>query len=64
MVEKVSQKMSEDAIKFTDNLNTNMIRDGVIDKALHRTDVWDRIVRYFKLNNNRYIELVRMEDKK
>jgi len=63
MVEKVSQRMSVESINFVDKINTNMIRAKVIEKALPRTEVFDRILEYFKLNNERYIELIKMEKK-
>jgi len=63
MTNNVSVKMSQEAITFTDNANTNMIRAGVIEKALSRTAVWDKLVRYNKLNNDRYIEFIKMEIK-
>ena len=64
MAEKTSQRMSTEAITFIDNINTNMIRSGIIERAIPRTEVWDKIVKYFRLNNDRYIELVKMENKK
>ena len=52
--------MSQDAVDFLDKINTNMIRAGIIEKAMSRPDVMDRIVKYNKLNNNSYIEMIKM----
>jgi len=59
---KQSLKMSQESISFLDKANTNMIRAEVIDKAISRPDVLDRVVKYFKLNNGSYKEFINMEN--
>lgn len=60
----ISVKMSISYIAFIDKINTNMIRAGVLDKALSRVDICDKIEIYFKKNNKEYKDFIIMEEDK
>jgi len=60
MKAKISVKMSEENIKFWKNLNVNCIKTDKIKDIVSYSDLQDTIVNYFKLNNDRYLELVEL----
>jgi len=65
---KTSTKMSDLNIEFWKKLNVNSIKTDKISEILSYSDTQEIIVNYFKLNNDRYRELIdlvgKMEKKK
>ena len=65
---KTSVKMSEENIAFWKKLNVNCIKANKITEILSYSDLQEAVVRYFKMNNDRYIELIEvvqlMEERK
>jgi hypothetical protein len=57
---KTSVKMSEDNITFWKNLNVNCIKTDNLKEIISFSDLQDMIVKYFKLNNDRYLELIKL----
>jgi hypothetical protein len=57
---KVSVKMSDENISFWKNLNVNCIKTDQLKDIVSYSDLQEGIVKYFKLNNNRYLELVEL----
>lgn len=60
---KISFKITEEFYNFIKKFGNNRVMAG----SMKVNDVYlyslpDIIVKYFKLNNNRYLELVKMED--
>jgi hypothetical protein len=70
MKSKVSIKMSDENLDFYRRLNDNCIKKDVLTSKNIKTpsSLQQAIVKYFKLNNDRYLELIQligqMEDKK
>lgn len=60
MKNKTSTKMSDENLLFWKNLNRNLIKTDKIDEAKTPSDLQEGIVNYFKLNNNRYLELIEL----
>jgi len=60
MKNKTSVKFSEDNIQFWKNLNVNCIKTDKLKDILSYSDLQEGIVKYFKLNNNRYLELIEL----
>lgn len=60
MKSKVSVKMSDDNINFWKNLNVNCIKTDNLKEILSYSDLQESIVKYFKLNNTNYLELIKM----
>jgi len=54
-------KVSPEFYKFIENLNTNRIKVGSEKKSLYLCETPDIVVKYFKKNNERYLELCKME---
>ena len=59
-----SMKFSEDFHKFIGKLGANRVLAGMETSALPLKTLPDLLVKYFKENNDRYLELVNMETKK
>jgi len=55
---KTSVKMSQENIKFWKNLNVNAIKTDKLKDILSYSDLQEVVVKYFKLNNDRYLELI------
>jgi hypothetical protein len=52
--------MSDDNINFWKNLNVNCIKTDNLKEILSYSDLQESIVKYFKLNNTNYLELIKM----
>lgn len=65
---KSSVKMSDENIAFWKKLNVNCIKAEKLTEILSYSDLQEIIVKYFKANNEKYLELIeivgKMEDKK
>jgi len=57
---KTSVKMSDENLTFWKNLNVNCIKTDKTKEILSYSDLQESIVKYFKLNNDRYLELVEL----
>jgi len=57
---KTSVKMSDENLTFWKNLNVNCIKMDKTKEILSYSDLQESIVKYFKLNNDRYLELVEL----
>lgn len=57
---KVSIKVSDEGINFLKKLITNRRKADIDESDLHYWKVMEIIAKYFKLNNDRYLELVKM----
>ena len=57
---KLSVKLSEESLKFLKKLEINIIKAGDYEeyKKLSYSNIMDKIVRYFKSNNNIYLSLI------
>jgi hypothetical protein len=60
MVSKRSEKMSMKKIEFNKKLKVNRIKADTDDEPLAFWRLDDLIVDYFKANNDRYLEVVKM----
>lgn len=60
---KRSERVSEKTIAFTKKFKNNRIKNGTDEETLAYWKLWDVVVDYFKLNNERYLELVELENK-
>jgi len=58
MKQKISVKMSEENITFWKNLNVNCIKTDNLKEMVSYSDLQSSVVKYFKLNNDKYLELV------
>jgi len=58
MKQKISVKMSEENITFWKNLNVNCIKTDNLKEIVSYSDLQSSVVKYFKLNNDKYLELV------
>lgn len=56
-----SEKLSMKTIDFLKNFKRNRIKTDTDPLPLSYNKLMDIIVNYFKLNNDRYLELVQME---
>lgn len=63
MTSKRSEKVSTKTIAFTKKFKVNRLKNGTDDEPLAYWKLWDTVVDYFKLNNDRYLELVELENK-
>lgn len=65
MDSKYPVRFSKIGLEFLDKINTNRIRAGVADKAISRSDAFDKvIVKYFKSNNDKYLEMIKTSGEK
>lgn len=70
MKSKVSIRMSDENLEFYRRLNDNCIKKDALNSRTIKTpsNLQQAIVKYFKLNNDRYLELIQliaqMEEKK
>jgi len=64
MTEKISTKLSEEGQNFLKRLRNNRRKVGVDQEDLAYWQLIENIEKFFKLNNDAYIELVNMESKK
>ena len=55
---KTSEKMSDKNIDFWKRLNINLIKTDRIEKSLSYSDSQEEIVKFFKTNNNIYLDLL------
>lgn len=56
-----SVKVSDDWYSFIEKFGINRIRAGTDNKIRNLCDLPDIIMNYFKLNNDKYLEVVNME---
>jgi len=61
MKNKRGLRQSESFIGFLENYASNRVKLGLDKRTMPRCKVADVIVKYFKDNNDRYLELVNME---
>lgn len=59
---KTSVKISDNGFNFLKKLNLNRIRTETTDTFLSYSDLIELIAKYFKLNNDRYLELLEMRN--
>ena len=57
---KTSVKFSDENILFWKNLNVNCIKTDKLKEILSYSDLQEGVVKYFKLNNHRYLELIEL----
>ena len=55
-------RLSKEFIEFSERLQKNRIKSDTDKVFLGHPKISKLIVKYFKLNNDRYLELVNMED--
>lgn len=62
MKNKISIKMSKENLDFYRKLNDNCIKKDALTSQTIKTpsDLQQAIVKYFKLNNDRYLELIQL----
>ena len=60
---KTSTKMCDSNIEFWKRLMVNSIKTDKISEILSYSDTQEIIVNYFKLNNDRYLELINLVGK-
>lgn len=60
MKQKLSVKMSEENINFWKNLNVNCIKTDNLKEIISYSDLQTSVVKYFKLNNDKYLELIEL----
>lgn len=58
-----SIKVGNDYRKFLNKFAANRIVANMEDRNLNQTNLCGLIVKYFKDNNDRYLELINMENK-
>lgn len=59
-----SIRLSKEYILFSEKLQVNRIKVDVDDTILGHPKISELIVKYFKDNNDRYLELIKMEIEK
>ena len=59
----ISIRLDEDFVKFAEKAQTNRIKAGTDKKTIGNPRLSKLIVKYFKLNNDRYLEFMKMENK-
>jgi len=59
---KTSIKVSTQAIIFLKNLSKNRIKTDVDNEGLSYWKLFDLIVKYFKNNNEQYLDLVKLKE--
>lgn len=64
MTNKSSIKLSEESITFLKKFRLNRIKTNTDEEILSYAGLVDVVVKYFRLNNERYLELVKMEKDK
>lgn len=64
MVNKSSVKLSEAGVEFLKKFRLNRIRTKADDDILSYSDLVEVIARYFKSNNERYLELIKIKRNK
>jgi septin family protein len=60
---KTSVKMSDENVMFWKNLNINCIKTNHLREIISYSDLQETVVKYFKLNNDRYLELIELVGK-
>ena len=63
MKSKTSVKLTNENINFLKRISINRIKTDVSIKSITPSNALFLIERYFKLNNEEYLELINMEDK-
>jgi hypothetical protein len=61
MKNKRTIKVSEEFYEFLIKLGANRVKLGMEDKTLNLCEIPDLIVKYNKLNNDKYVELAKTE---
>lgn len=56
-------KVSPEWYEFLENFSANRVKVGMEKRTLPFSRLPDIIIKYFKLNNDRYLDLVKMEYK-
>ena len=64
MVEYKSVRLSKEFNLFLSRIIKNRIKSDVDDIPLTRTEAADIVVKYFKNNNDKYLELIKVEKDK
>lgn len=59
MKSKTSVKMSEKNITFWKRLNVNCIKSDATKDILSYSDLQERIVAFFKIYNDKYLDLIK-----
>ena len=62
MGNNTSLKLSQEFIEFSKKLQTNRIKADMDNTIIGHAKISKLIVKYFKLNNISYLELVKMEE--
>lgn len=61
MKNKITMRVSRDFYDFIEKVGANRVKVGIDKRTIPLCQVPDFITRYFKLNNDRYLELVNLE---
>jgi len=61
---EVSIKLSEEFINFSNKLKINRIKAGTDNEYIGHSRITKIIVKFFKLNNDSYLKLIKMEESK
>lgn len=64
MVNKSSVKLSEAGVEFLKKFRLNRIRTKADDDILSYSDLVEVVAKYFKTNNERYLELIKIKRNK
>ncbi len=57
-------RLSPDFIPFLEKAQLNRIKSDIDKKTIGNPRMSSLIVKYFKLNNDRYLELINMEEQR
>lgn len=57
-----SIRLTDEFLSFSEKLQTNRVKAEVDKKTIGHPRISKLIVKYFKNNNDRYLELVKMEE--
>ena len=58
MKAKISTKLSDFNLEFLRRMNINLTKADKLDKPLSYSDLLESVVRYFRNNDERYLELI------
>jgi len=64
MTEKISTKLSEEGQDFLKRLRNNRRKIGIDEEDLYYWQLIELIEKFFKLDNDAYLRLVKMEENK
>lgn len=62
MKSKISVKLTNENINFLKRISINRIKADVETETITPSKALSLIEKYFKLNNNEYLELINMEE--